>query len=175
MKKSSTITLIVFLTFLGTCQINAQEVQWLSFEEAIKKNAESPRKIFVDVYTDWCGWCKVMDKNTFQNPLISKVMNESFYCVKLNAEGRDDIKVQGRTYKFIANGNRGYHELAAELLNGKMSYPTVVFLAENLSILQALAGYHDAKAFEPIAHFFATNAFKTQKWEEFTQNFKSSF
>lgn len=175
MKKSSIFPLIIFFFAIGISKSYAQDIEWMSFEEAIKKTGESPRKIFVDVYTDWCGWCKVMDKNTFQNSLIAKVMNENFYCVKLNAEGRDEIKVQGRTYKFIANGNRGYHELAAELLNGKMSYPTVVFLAENLSILQALAGYHDAKAFEPVAHFFATDAYKTIKWEEFTQKFKSSF
>jgi len=41
------------------------QVNWMTFEEAEIKYQEEKRKIFVDVYTDWCGWCKKMDANTF--------------------------------------------------------------------------------------------------------------
>ena len=61
-------------------------VKWLTFEEAVEKSKTEKRKIFIDVYTDWCGWCKVMDKNTFNDPEVAKLLNEKFYPVKFNAE-----------------------------------------------------------------------------------------
>lgn len=64
-----------------------------------------------------------MDKATFQRPEVATYMNEHFYNVKFNAEQKEDIEILGNNFKFIAQGNRGYHELAAALLNGKMSYP----------------------------------------------------
>ena len=105
-------------------------INWMTFEEAMEKNKTEPRKIFIDVYTDWCGWCKVMDKKTFSNPIIAEYMNDKYYAVKLDAEQREDIEFNGTTFKFVAQGSRGYHELAAALLNGKLSYPTVVFMVE---------------------------------------------
>ena len=57
-------------------------VKWMSFEEAVAKSKIEKRKIFIDVYTDWCGWCKVMDKSTFNDPQVAKILNEKFYPVK---------------------------------------------------------------------------------------------
>ena len=69
-------------------EIIAEKVQWMSFEEAVAKNKLEPKKIFVDVYTDWCGWCKKMDAGTFNNPVVAKYLNEKYYNVKLDAEGQ---------------------------------------------------------------------------------------
>ena len=73
----------------------AQEtpVKWMSFEQAIEKSKTEKRKIFIDVYTDWCGWCKVMDKNTFSETQVAKILNEMFYPVKLDAEQRAACRV----------------------------------------------------------------------------------
>ena len=79
------------------------EVKWMTFEEAVEKSKTEKRKIFVDVYTDWCGWCKVMDKNTFNEAKIAKILNEEFYAVKLNAEQRADIVFNGNTFKMNYN------------------------------------------------------------------------
>src|SRR5260370_42057313 len=98
-------------------------VKWMSFEEAVEKSKTEKRKIFIDVFTDWCGWCKVMDKNTFPDPEIARILNENYYPVKFNAEQTGDVAFRGATFKFIAQGNRGYHQLAAALLNNQMSYP----------------------------------------------------
>ncbi|MGC1242755.1 MAG: DUF255 domain-containing protein [Chryseosolibacter sp.] len=103
-------------------------VQWMTFEQAVEKSKIEKRKIFIDVYTDWCGWCKVMDKKTFNDPEVAKLLNEKFYPVKFNAEQREDVVFEGTTFKFIDQGGRGTHQLAAALLNNKLSYPTVVFL-----------------------------------------------
>ena len=81
----------------------AQEgpVKWMSFEQAIERSKSEKRKIFIDVYTDWCGWCKVMDKSTFSEARVAKILNEKFYPVKLDAEQREDIVFSGNTFKFV--------------------------------------------------------------------------
>uniref|UniRef100_A0A3Q2YUK7 Spermatogenesis-associated protein 20-like TRX domain-containing protein n=1 Tax=Hippocampus comes TaxID=109280 RepID=A0A3Q2YUK7_HIPCM len=55
------------------------------------KNEGNTKKVFIDIYTDWCGWCKKMDKDTFQNPEVAAYMNENFLMVKMDAEGKDPI------------------------------------------------------------------------------------
>ncbi len=151
------------------------KVKWLSWEEAIEKNAHDQRKILVDVFTDWCGWCKKMDKATFQNPIIARYINENYYAVKFNAEQKEELNYKGKTYKYVGNfAKRGYHELAAEIMNGRMSYPTVVFIDENLSVIQPIPGFQDAKTFEMIMTYFAENHYKSVPWQKFTRAFKST-
>ena len=116
-------------------------VKWMSFEQAIEKSKKEKRKIFIDVYTDWCGWCKVMDKNTFSEAQVAKILNEDFYPVKLDAEQTEDIVFNGTTFKFIPSGNKGTHQLAMALLNNQLAYPTVVFLDEEFRMIQPLQGY----------------------------------
>jgi thioredoxin-related protein len=150
-----------------------EEIEWLSIEEALKRNKKEPRKIFIDVYTDWCGWCKKMDKNTFQHPQISKELAKNYYAVKFNAEQKENIEFAGQTFKFVAQGKRGYHEFAIALTNNKLSYPTVVFLDEKLQMIQPIPGYQEAKNFHPILEYFASNQYKTTAWQDFMKSYKS--
>ncbi|MBL7856805.1 MAG: DUF255 domain-containing protein [Cyclobacteriaceae bacterium] len=176
-----------FLSFIGwsllasmDSRIHSMEyaespVQWISFEEAVKKSKTEKRKIFIDVYTDWCGWCKVMDKNTFSDPRVAKLLNEKFYAVKFNAEQRADVLFNGNTFKFVGEGRGGYHQLAASLLNNKLSYPTVVFLDEDFGMLLPLPGYREAPEFHKIAQFIGEDHYKTGKWEEWETRYKSPY
>jgi len=150
-------------------------VKWYTFEEAVEINKKAPRKIFVDVYTDWCGWCKKMDVNTFNNPTVAEYLNEKYYPVKFNAEQRESIVFRDHTFKFIAQGARGYHELAAALLNNKLSYPTVVFLDEDFNMIQPLPGYQQPNTFYPIIEFFGDDHYKKMNWQEFQKIYKSPF
>ncbi|MBR9852972.1 MAG: DUF255 domain-containing protein [Algicola sp.] len=159
---------LLFIVMIGF-NAQAQEINWISWDEAVRlsKTDASPKKIFVDVYTDWCGWCKKMDKNTFQNPEVSKYMQDNFYMVKMDAEGKDPIEYQGKTFKYIPSGRRGYHELAAALLQGRMSYPTVVFLDEKLNMLSPVPGYQQVEPFMQIAKYFGENIYKDQDWKSY--------
>ena len=152
-----------------------ETVKWISFEEAIEKSKKEKKKIFIDVYTDWCGWCKVMDKNTFNDPQVAKVLNEKFYPVKFNAEQREDISFSGHTFKFIENGRSGYHELAASLLNNQLSYPTVVFLTEDFKMIQPLPGYRKADEFHKIVEYIGKDFYKTKSFEDFQKEYKSPY
>jgi thioredoxin-related protein len=176
MKKFTVLVFLVSLTLSALAQEAATSpVKWMSFEEALEKSKTEKRKIFVDVYTDWCGWCKVMDKNTFSEPAVAKVLNENFYPVKFDAEQTKDIEFAGRTFKFIPSGSKGVHELAAALLNNQLSYPTVVFLDEEFRMIQPLPGYQKAPEFHRIISFIGEDHYKKMKWAEYQSVYKSPY
>ncbi len=128
---------------------------------------EEPRKVFVDVYTNWCGWCKKMDATTFKDPKIIRYLSENYYSIKFNAEVKESIVFKGKEYKYIASGRRGYNELAAYLLNGRLSYPTTVYLDEELNVLTAVPGFKRTNDLNKILNFFGGDYFKTMDWATF--------
>ena len=163
-------TTFIVIALIFTLSVSAQEVNWISWNEAheLSQTEKNPKKIFIDVYTDWCGWCKKMDKDTFQNPEVATYMKANFYMVKLDAEGKEDITYNGKTFKFVPQGRRGYHEFAAALLQGKMSYPTVVFLDEKLGMLSPVPGYQKVEPFMQIARYFGDNIYKEKDWKTYS-------
>lgn len=165
---------LFFLLLVGiVVDLNAQEVRWYTIEEAFEMNKTQPKKIMVDVYTDWCGWCKVMDKKTFSNPIIADYLNENYYPVKFNAEQKQDVILGPDTLRYVAQGARGYHELAAALLNNKLSYPSVVFLDEQSRILHLQQGFTKAQPFDVMIKYLGGNHFTTTKWEDWNTSYKS--
>lgn len=153
----------------------AQEVNWVSFEEALELNKKNPKPILVDLYTDWCGWCKRMDATTYKNEVIVKFINDNYYAVKMDGEGKKDITFKGKTFKFVQEGRSKYHELAAAILNGKMSYPSTAFFNQDEQLVQAVPGYQTKEKFEKILAYFSGDAYKSTPWKDFEKNFKSAF
>lgn len=164
------ITLFSFL-LLSTSSFKNDDtkIEWMSWTEAIKKaeNDANPKKIFVDIYTDWCGWCKKMDKDTFNHPEVAAYMNEHFYMIKLDGEEKEDIVYKGKTFKYVPSGRSGYHELAASLLRGKLSYPSVAFLDESQKMLTLVPGYRKPEEFLTIARYFGENIYLEKSWTDY--------
>ena len=154
--------------------MQAQEIQWVSFEKAIELNKKNPKTILIDVYTDWCGYCKKMDHITYENQVIATIINDNYYAVKLDAEQTNSIFYKGKEYKFIKQGKKGYHEFAANLLHGEMSYPSTVFMDQDERLIQKLPGYFDPKEMEPILLYFAQQNFLNVSWETFKEEFISN-
>jgi thioredoxin-related protein len=181
MKKVVQMVGVVILLFSMTAGTNIGQpdnegsVKWMSFEEAVKRSRTEQRPVFIDVYTDWCGWCKVMDKQTFNDPRVAKLLNENFYAVKFDAEQKEDVVFNGHTFKFVPSGAKGYHQLAAALLNNQLSYPTVVFLNEKFEIIQPLVGFRKAPEFHKIAQFIGEGHYKSVKWDEWEKRYTSPF
>lgn len=175
MKSFYTFLFLVFLAATSVAQKPAK-INWMSWDEAVAANSESPRLIFVDTYTDWCGWCKKMDASTFSNPVIADYMNEHYYAVKMDAEMKDTIVFNG--YTFVnpqPNRKRSTHQLAASLLDNKLSYPSFVFLNAEFQRIQILPGYKGPKDFEPIIRYFVEGASKGVEYEEYMGSFVSLF
>ena len=168
---TSDLSKICFFLLIGltSLSVNAQEVTWLSWDEAaeLASTDKNPKKIFVDVYTDWCGWCKKMDKDTFQNAEVATYMEANFYMVKLDGEGKEPIEFKGKTYKFVPSGRKGYHEFAAALMQGKLSYPTTIFLDEKMNMLSPVPGYQKPEPFLNIAKYFGDNIYLEKDWKTY--------
>ncbi|MCF0072377.1 DUF255 domain-containing protein [Dyadobacter sp. CY261] len=143
----------------------AEGIHWLTIEEAFVKIQTEPRKVLIDVYTDWCGWCKVMDRETFKDKAVADYINKKYYAVKLDAEQKATIKLGDKQFKYLEQGGRGINEIALALTNNQPSYPTTVFLDDHFNIIQPLPGYLKAKEFHQIITFFGEDYHKKQDFE----------
>lgn len=127
--------------------VDQTTIQWHTLEEALAAQKENPKKLLIDVYTDWCGWCKVMDQKTFTDPNVIQHLNENYYAVKFNAEQKQPITFQGQTYEYLQGGKRGIHGLAYALLDRQASYPSFVVLDGNLQRIGIIKGFKTPDAF----------------------------
>lgn len=117
------------------------KLNWMNMQAAADYPNPEKKKFFIDVYTDWCGWCKVMDKNTFSDPNVVKALNERFHVVKFNAEQQQAITFKNKNYEWMNMGRNGVNTLAMELLKGNLSYPSYAYLDENKNLIKVSMGF----------------------------------
>ena len=128
-------------THAQSSHLSTGGMEWLTFDDVAKLDNKEGKKYLVDVYTEWCGWCKVMDKKTFTDPAVQAYLDENFHIVKFDAERKSAIPFKGKTYEWQQGGRNGINKLAIELLGSRMSYPTMVYLDENLNKIRSIPGY----------------------------------
>ena len=184
---------------LGTTDEANSPVRWIGFEQAVEKAKKNPKPILIDIYTSWCGPCKMMSYTTFGNEQIAKYLNDNYYCVKFDAETHDTIKVMlnsrdsvlnvdGKTKKLVETPRefvfvnpapvgtpRAAHQFAASILDGQLSYPSIVFLSPQIQRINLIKGYHPPNQFEPIMKYIGSGAWQKQKYEEYLKTFISEF
>lgn len=172
----------LFLIFcLSSFQVQAQ-IKWMTMNEALAAQAQKPKKIFMDVYTDWCGPCKMLDKNTFTNKRLVRFVNKNYYPVKFDGEGTESITYKDFTYtnpnhQPERKGRNAQHFFADALRIN--AYPSLVFFDENGDLIQALPGYKSAQELEIFLKMVASDDYKNitteQAWAEYQEAFKSTF
>lgn len=157
-------------------------VQWMSLEEVnkvveknIKKNkAKEDKLIIVDFYTDWCGWCKKLDKETYADPEIARLMNTYFYPVKFDAESRDSVQFANIMYRFKSMGSRGTNEFAITMASrpgGKIGYPTISIISPLGEKITVEAGYKDAAKMKMFLLYYGEGHYETKDFATFQKEY----
>ncbi len=176
------ISILFLLAIFSVANISAQEINWVTMNDAIKMQKKNPKKIMMDVYTTWCGPCKMLDKNTFQNPDVAAYVNEHFYAVKFDAEGEGEIFYKNQLfenpqYDPNLSGRNAQHEFASALQI--TAYPTIVFFDEEANTIIPLKGYQTANQLEVYLKLFQADEHKNitsqEQWEKYQQDFKPEF
>lgn len=167
--------LIFLLLLTGSVYVQAEEIKWLTIEEADKLSQEKPRPLVIDFYTDWCGWCKHMDKTTYADPVVISLINRYFYPVKIDAESSDTVKFRNKVYAPIKNGNKFASGLAVEMLGGKLAYPTTAFIYDKEKINLVVPGYIDASKMQGFLIYFTENAYLSTNVNDFLSDFEKVF
>ena len=146
-----------------------EKIKWLSLDELAVAYNKQPKPIIIDVYTNWCGWCKVMDKETYNNDKVAAYINENYYAVKFNAESKDSAVLGTKKYGF----NPAYkaNSLAVYLLSGRMGYPTTVLLTGVEAQPAPLSGFLKPSELEPPLKFFGDGVYKNKNFPEFMNEF----
>lgn len=172
-KLFSVLSLCLLMVFGVSAQDSVEEdipkahVNWVSMEDALASAEQDGKKILIDVYTDWCGWCKVMERNTYTDPTVVGYVNANYHAVQFDAEQKEELIVGDKTFKFVPQGRKGYHEFAAYILQGKMSYPTTVFMDSDKSLIYAVPGYQKAPAMTKIIRYTKEEAYKTTPFDQY--------
>jgi thioredoxin-related protein len=173
---------LIILVLIGY-NLNAQEINWVTFEEAVNLQKKAPKKIIMDVYTNWGGPCKMLDRNTFQNKDVADYVNKHYYAVKFNAEGNDVVNYNGREFSnpnynpALANRRNSAHQLSRYFQI--RAYPTIIFLDEEANLIFPLTGYKTVPQMELYLKMFKDDAHKRldtqEKFNAYYKAFQSEF
>lgn len=154
------VGLVVFLTTSGDSTTEssvAAVVKWHSFDEGVALARQENKKILVDVYTDWCVWCKKMDKEVYTNGAVGQTMTSTFIAVKLNAESQKGVTFDGTPM----------NEASLARTMGVTGYPTVVFLDPAAKPITKISGYMEPKEFASMLRFIGEDHYKTKSFQDY--------
>lgn len=157
---------LMLVTFSAKAQESAA-VKWMTIEEALSASEKNPKKIIIDIYTDWCGWCKVMDRDTFGNANVASYINENYYAVKLNAEKQGSFTYKGNVYNLETTNGRSINTFVLAISNGNIGYPTTAYLDESQNVLTLLSGFQKPDQLLPILQYLKADFYKNMTFEDF--------
>ena len=170
---------LILLALMISVAISAQEkIKWVSVSDLENLQKEEPRKVLIDVYTKWCGPCKMMMAQTFTDKEVINYINKNFYAVKFDAEGNEKVNFKGyewtnEDYDPNKRGRNGTHDLTLAIapVNARIAYPTIVYMDENLNIIQPIQGMMRPPQIMPLLTYMANDKYKDQNYDEYLKEY----
>ena len=176
MTKGTKLILMFFLISLSSFKVTPSthdKLAWIDIDQLNVKMKSESKPILIDLYTNWCYWCKVMDKKTYTNSKVISYINEHFYPVKFDAESKEIIKWKNKDYSY--NETYKVSDFTLYVTNGQPGFPTTVIVPDEKSDPVAISGFMEPKELEPILKYFGEEAYKKQDYNSFKSTFKSTW
>ena len=179
MKSIKIFSIVSLFILTSSTDAIAQEIKWLSLEQALKAQKVVPKKIFMDVFTKWCGPCKILENRTFKNPDVARYISQHYYAVKFNGEGQEKINFLGNVFTNPnynpdrANRRNSTHQFTQFL--GIRAYPTMVFISEEGDLIMPLQGYQTPQQLELFLKMIKQGDYQVFSKPEDFENYKKNF
>lgn len=176
MARRMNFLLITSLFILCSAKVSStthDKLVWIKMDEITPKMKSDPKPVIIDIYTNWCYWCKVMDKKTYVNSKVVAYINDHFYAVKLDAETKEIVEWKDKKFNF--NDQYKINDFALYLTSGDISFPTTVIIPDESSAPISFQGFLEPQEIEPILKYFGEGAYKNESYVVYKSNFKSSW
>lgn len=138
------LVVLALVTIMATSMKSSEEIKWMDFNQGYELAKKKNKIMLVDVYTEWCGWCKRMDRDAYAKPEIAELVGKDFIAIKFNPE------IEGVTYTFEGKSYTG-PQLAQVISNNQINgYPTTIFMNPKAKTSEIMVGYKNAEQLKPI-------------------------
>ena len=134
-----------------------KKLDWLAFDAASERAAKEGKHVIVDIYTTWCGWCKVMDRETYGNSEVADYLKQNFVLAKVNGESSARIHWKGKELT--------ERQFAREV--GVTGFPATYFLKPDSELLGGMPGFIRANDFILIARYVNTKWYEKGKLQDY--------
>jgi len=130
---------------------------WLPYNEGLLKAEKETKHVLIYFYTNECGWCKKMEKETYSNEEVKEILSDKFVAIKINAKSEN---------KVVENGKEISERKLATLYQIS-GYPTTWFLESNHNRIAPLPGYVSTEQFIPVIKYIGEGWYKSISFEEY--------
>ena len=167
------VFIVSIYSFHSYGQSYNSDIKWTTIDQALEMQKDEPRKLLIEVFTKWCKVCHKLDQLSLSQEHIAEYINENYYPVKFDAESKAPIYFMGQKYEFKNDGSSGYHSFAYKITHGKLNYPSLVFMDEDLRVIQSINGFQSPDKLIRILTYFADNYNKKIPWNEFNSRYNN--
>lgn len=153
------ILLTIIVGFTSLHAGDKAEIKWRTFNAGLAEANKSNKKVFIDVYTDWCKWCKKLDAEVYTDKNVVDYINKYYIPVKMNGESNQDVKFK----------DKAYTEATLSQAFGVTGFPTLIFLASNGDPIEKIGSFLPSDQFLQVAEFIGEDHYKKTKWDDFVK------
>jgi thioredoxin-related protein len=153
------ILLASVFTFISVHAGGKTEIKWRKFNTGLAEAKKTNKKVFIDVYTDWCKWCKKLDAEVYSDQTVIDYINKHYVPVKMNGESNDSVHFKDQSFT----------ESTLSQAFGVTGFPTLIFLASNGDPINKLGSYLPKEQLLQIAEYIGEDYYKNKTWDDFVK------